>query len=306
VQWLGRTVDPEAIMAIGKDEVLEVLSDFRLRSIRFEVGAFSINVEEYNKVADFIQSEAIKVRSTKKDKRYIPARNTLFLIDGDSRFDYNIRTGILHECTHVIADINKARVTRLQDEAAAYLAQFTFMMLLDPNYSPLLLRGDPLHDLVRVGLGMVDKYKLGRPEGFGAMIVSSDIDDLARLVQRHPEYRDIKEDDQLDADGVGLNEKQAKAHELNQAARQEDRIRYEKWLLDTMTTAQTGAGQKKSFAYQQLSQHFFMVYEPVAVELLARFNAVRTGDRLSEAFYRFAANERTYLVSQLKIPKPPG
>jgi hypothetical protein len=266
-----------------------------------------VNVSEYNRVADFIESDAIKVKSTKKDKRYIPATNTLLVIDGDSRSDNNIRTGILHECTHIIADINKAKVTRLQDEAAAYLAQFTFWMLLDPDYPDFpLVRGVPVYELTRVGLGMVEKYKLGHAPGFGAIIADSDIAELARLVQRNPEYADISENEQLDADGISLSGKQAKAHELNEAARQADRTKYENWLFATMTMAQTGAGQEKSFAYEQISQHFFMVYKPTAVELLARFNSLSTGDRLSVAFHRFAAHERSHLISQLKIPKPPG
>ena len=41
-------------MAIGKDEVVDVLSDFRLRSIRFSAGAINVNVEEYDRLADSV------------------------------------------------------------------------------------------------------------------------------------------------------------------------------------------------------------------------------------------------------------
>ena len=46
---------------------------------------------------------------------------------------------------------------------------------------------------MRVGLNLVDKYGLGQPSGFGAMISAGDIDDLGHVVQRHPEYAKIKD-----------------------------------------------------------------------------------------------------------------
>ena len=139
-------------MAIGKDEVVEVLADLRIRSIRFSAGPIHVNVDEYNRVADFIDSGAVKVKSTKQSfNRYIPETNTLFLKDGDSRNDFNVRSGVLHECTHVIADINKVQVARLNDEATAYLAQFSFFKLLNPSFSKAWIRGDPMDDLMRVG-----------------------------------------------------------------------------------------------------------------------------------------------------------
>lgn len=89
-------------MTIGKDEVLEVLADLRIRSIRFSAGPIHVNFDEYNRVADFIDSGAVEVKSTKKSFNfYLPESNTLFLKDGDSRNDFNVRSGVLHECTHV-------------------------------------------------------------------------------------------------------------------------------------------------------------------------------------------------------------
>ena len=41
---------------------------------------------------------------------------------------------------------------------------------------------------MRVGLNLVDKYGLGQPSGFGAIISVGDLDDLGHVVQRHPEY----------------------------------------------------------------------------------------------------------------------
>lgn len=294
-------------MTIGKDEVLEVLADLRIRSIRFSAGPINVNVDEYNRVADFIDTGAVEVKSTKQSfNRYVPEKNTLFLKDGDSRNDLSIRTGILHECTHVIADINKVRVLRLHDEAAAYLAQFSFLKLLDPSFSKAWIIGDPMDDLMRLGLNLVYTYGLGQPKGFGAIISPSDIGALGPLVQRIPEYSHIKDQDQLAADGVALTENQMAAHHASEMARLADKIKYENWLLSTVNAAQTGSGAKKSSAYQELRQHFFWVYQPVATVLLARLSAVKKGDPLSERFDRFTAQEKNELLRALRAPKPPG
>jgi hypothetical protein len=294
-------------MTIGKDEVVEVLADLRIRSIRFSAGPIHVNVDEYNRVADFIDTGAIEVKSTKQSfNHYIPERNTLFMKDGDSRNDFDVRSGVLHECTHIIADINKVRISRLHDEAVAYLAQYSFYKLLDPT-EVVLIMGNPSHDLMRVGLNLVKKYGLGQPKGFGAIISPSDIDTLGRLVQRIPDYSHIKEKEQLSADGVDLTVNQMVAHHANEMARLADKIKYQNWLLSTVNAAQTGSGAQKSSAYQQLRQHFFVVYQPVATVLLHRLSAVKKGDPLSERFdSAFTAQEKFQLLDALRAPKPPG
>lgn len=295
-------------MTIGKDEVVEVLADLRIRSIRFSAGPIHVNVDEYNRVADFIDSGAVKVKSTKQSFNfYVPETNTIFLKDGDSRNDFNVRSGVLHECTHVIADINKVQVSRLNDEATAYLAQYSFFKLLNPFFETLLITGNPEHDLMRAGLNLVKNYGLGQPTGFGARISSTDIDNLGRLVRRLPGYSHIKPEDQLAADGVALTEIQSVAHHANQIARLADKTKYEIWLLSTVNAAQTGRGAQKSLAYQSLRQHFFMVYQPVATVLLHRLSAVKKGDPLSERFdSAFTAQEKFQLLDALRAPKPPG
>ena len=75
-------------MAIGKDEVVDVLSDFRLRSIRFSAGAINVNVEEYDRVADFVDSGAITIKPTKGVSMYDPPSDTLYLKDGDWRSNW--------------------------------------------------------------------------------------------------------------------------------------------------------------------------------------------------------------------------
>src|SRR5690349_5801549 len=110
-------------MSITKTDVLQVLDDPMLHGIRFSVGPIQVNSVEYDKVSDYIDSGAIEVvPTTKSYSMYRPQEDTLYTRDGNPPLDEQRRSNLLHECTHVIVDINKCDVTRLTNEAAAYLA----------------------------------------------------------------------------------------------------------------------------------------------------------------------------------------
>jgi hypothetical protein len=109
---------------ITKEDVLQVLGDPKLHSIRFSVGPIQVNSVEYDKVSDYIEAGAIDVAPGKASySKYIPQKDTLVTRIGNPPLNEDARTNLLHECTHAIADINECDVTRLTDEAAAYLAQ---------------------------------------------------------------------------------------------------------------------------------------------------------------------------------------
>src|SRR5208282_836436 len=99
-------------MPITKEDVLQVLDDPKLRSIRFSVGPIQVNSVEYDKVSDYIEASAIDVVPGKaKVSKYIPQRDTLITRNSNPPLDENVRSNLLHECTHAISDINKYDVT---------------------------------------------------------------------------------------------------------------------------------------------------------------------------------------------------
>jgi hypothetical protein len=128
-------------MPITKADVLDVARDPLLRKIRFSVGPINVNASEYADVADYIESGGIHVvPGNGKVSMYYPQINTLRTRDADPPFDLNVRTNLLHECTHMISDINQLNVTRMTDEAAAYLAQFVYLLILNPKWPEPLSR----------------------------------------------------------------------------------------------------------------------------------------------------------------------
>ena len=290
-------------MSVGKDEVLEVLSDWTIRNIRFSVGPISVNAQEYAKVADNIESEAIIVKPGSGNVAlYYPQINTLKTRDGDPKNDINVRSNLLHECTHMITDLNKWKVSTLTDEVAAYLAQMTYMRLIDENVQASSVR-EPVANMFRLGLQLVTNYKLDKPAGFGAIITTTDIAALFRLIDAIPGY----DDEPLIADGVGITEAQMIIHAGNEQARLSAKLNYDAWLIGLAAKARSGSLRDKQSAYGELRSHFFMVYQPIATELLQRLSSRVAGDTLSEWFYTaFSQVEMNGLISNLKVPKPLG
>jgi len=148
-------------MAIGKEDILEVLNNPLLHQIKFSVDLIKINSDEYDMVADYIESGGVTIKQgTGKVAHYYPEIDTFETRAGDLTLD--ARTNILHECTHIASDINEYKITRLEDETAAHLAQITFLMLLAPDTDKPPL-GRPLNNMMRVGMDLVEKYNLGKP-----------------------------------------------------------------------------------------------------------------------------------------------
>jgi hypothetical protein len=158
--------------------------------MRFSVGPININASEFGNVADYIEAGAIKVKPGKETySLYIAQDNTLRTRKGDPPLDLNARTNLLHECTHAITDIHQLRVTRLTDEAAAYLAQITYLMILAPvTPKPPIGRGLPINNMMSLGMDLVAKYHLNEATGQGAMIAQSDISSLAQAIHAIPDY----------------------------------------------------------------------------------------------------------------------
>jgi hypothetical protein len=321
----------EGTMPITRKEVLEVARDPRLRNISFSVGPVNVNASEYGDVGDYIQSGAISVKPGSETKsKYFPQINTLVTKKADPPLAAEPRSAILHELTHAISDIHKLKITRLNDEVAAYLAQFAYLMILAPDtVSPPIGKGMPLNTMMRRGLQLVDQYHLGEPAGQGAMISQSDISNLAGLIHAIPDY-DYDEKELLAADGVSLDDDQAEIFwqlqmqkVMNQSLDEQLRkdvqemltlkvryVTYENYVTDDSelltlfgSYANGGATQKKS-AVQKLI-HIFLTVDPRNAALLTqRLSTLKKGDALSERFQKsFSAAVAAELVAALKVQR---
>jgi hypothetical protein len=317
-------------MPITKTEVLEVLEDWRLKKLRFSVGPVEINSFEYGQVADAIKAGAITVKAGQRNNysQYRPAKNLLFTKVGNPPMDLNTRTNLLHECTHIISDINEVEITRLADEATAYLAQIAYLLLLDSSIAEPP-RGPAINNMMAQGMKLVVKYKLGEPAGMGAKIAQSDIDGFARLIQAIPDYSNIGEKERLDADGVSLDEDQKAmflqlqhdrlanqlmdermADDVKKLLYPERIVAYENYvtwdpeLLQLFKDFASGGSNRKEAVLKKLMHIFLSVDQRSAKALLQRLSTMKKGDAVSERFQSgFPPPQKSALLSALQIAR---
>jgi hypothetical protein len=185
---------------ITKADVLAVLADPLLATMKFSVDTITVSMEEYNNVAAFISTDDIKVVSGKQTTEavYDREKNVLEPQAGNSPLSIDQRAQILHECTHAISDVVGFNPLTLVDEVAAYLAQFTYQKISDPpnrdrfpKYK-IPAHASPLQVLIIEMLHIVETYNLHNRKGFDAKIGRKDVDHLTHVLQRMRQYRDVR------------------------------------------------------------------------------------------------------------------
>jgi hypothetical protein len=313
--------------AVAKPEVLEVLSDPRLRAMRFSVGPINVNSSEYDRVSDLIESDAVSVVPWNETySQYIPLKNRL--MTHGSKLDNQIRSNLVHECTHVISDVNKVNVTRIADEVAAYLAQISYLYLLMPDLAEPPFGGPPINELMRQGMRLVREYGLGATKGWGAMIAQSDIADFGRVIHTVPKY-EFSESEKLAVDGVTPTGSQedmffalqvrrignkflddliaADVQEILSPTRTVAHENYVTWdpeLLSLFDSYMGGVDSEKKAVLQKLLRIFVTVDQRSATQLLSRLSNAGQGDNVSRRFQSvFPTAVREALLSALRLSR---
>jgi len=318
-------------MPISRSDVLEVVRDSRLHYLRFSVGPINVNAEEYDNVADYIESGAISVvpGSSTTASKYDPPSDTFYTRKTDPPLNFEVRSNILHECTHAISDINQVKVTRMMDEAAAYLAQLAYVSLINPSYEKPAI-GLPMNNLVRQCMDLVAKYRLGEHAGQGVQILQSDISDLSHAVHAIPDYKIIPENEMLVADGVSFSDNQAekfwwlKAQKVmteigdNRIRKEMEemlttKVRYvshenyvtgDAQLLNIFQSYLSGGENQKKTVTQKLFQIFPSIDQSSAARYWQRMSTLRNGDPVSQRFQSgFPVPVKELLLSVLQTPR---
>jgi hypothetical protein len=314
-------------MTVTKTDVLDILRDPSIRHIRFFVGPINVNSDEYDKVSDYIEAGAITVTPVSgTTSKYRVQTDTLFTRTGDPS-QINVRSNILHECTHIISDINKYKVGRLVDEVAAYLAQIAYLLILSPKEEEPPV-GHPLYNMTLLTMQLVKKYDLGKPAGYGATINQSDISDLAHAIHPLPDYSDIGENEMLDADGVSLSDEEELAFHRFQVrriigrsmddeiAKDIERRLYEKTRVSYLnnTTSDTEllallqsyghGGAQRQTAVGKLTRIFLTIDQTSAARLVQRLSTPSKGDTVADRFQSVLSHlDKSALLAALRITR---
>ena len=172
---------------------------------------------------------------------------------------------------------------------------------------------------------LVNKYELGSPAGYGAMIDQRDVADLARAVYAIPDYHDIDPDAKLAANGVALSDEQSEEFYRRQMQRlinqdtggsdslaslrahyasYEDYVTSDNELQTLLDSYRRGGDPQKKTALQKLLRIFLTIDQRTAVQLLQRLSALRKNDIVSERFQSaLPASERAPLLAALRLSR---
>ena len=178
-------------MTIGKQDVLDTLNQPAVKRFKFTVGSLTVSPQGYADVCKAVSDGDIDVKpGSSSDAVYDRGLNTIFTQNGNPPLNVADRAQLLHECTHAIFDAYGWVTNLREDEVAAYLAQLTFMFIVNPVPFPHHLgrTGRPFADLIFGFAAVIEKYRLHELAGFGALIDPMDTAALKLLVVQMPKY----------------------------------------------------------------------------------------------------------------------
>lgn len=189
-------------------DVIEVLRDPLVRRMKFHVGRITVAAAEYEKVADHIQTGDITVAPARSDPLYHPGPNTIELPGTSPPLDVSVRQNIIHECTHALIDINALDVTRLEGEVAAYLAEFTYLLMwintgqFTGNRAKEMADTSGTTRTLQSIYQFAYTYNLHVPRGYGTVIDGHDIARMVSIIHADPTYARLGRSEKVSNRGV--------------------------------------------------------------------------------------------------------
>jgi hypothetical protein len=217
------------------------------------------------------------------------------------------------------------KITYLNNEAVAYIAQVTYSMLSDPSGPDL--RGSQMDNFTTMMKNLVRKYNLHNRQGYGARILDKDLEDVARNVHTLPvpEYRNAKFTDMAITDGVHTSRTHGfwrptvepfilnRVHfvdpdveETTMAVRgvsHENSVTSDDEIGALIRKYRTVGGPDKSAVVRRLTYLFLTITQKDADTLSSRLSARRTSDHLSTLFHDvMPATEKANLLAALNQP----
>ena len=185
-------------MALGEIDVLKTLSDPLLQQMDFFVDSLHVRGSAYRKIFELIKDEQILVveGTDPNEAHYDPQSDTIATQNVNPPPNLFNRSTLIHECTHAIKDMEHVTITALGNEAAAYLAQATYLLLSNPT-EPI----GPGWGVVKLAVTLAKGFNLDTDPGIQRRIKYDDIVPLVKRISQHPAY--LKDQGRLSiADGI--------------------------------------------------------------------------------------------------------
>lgn len=192
-------------MALTKNDVMNVLNDPILAGMDFWVETLHVCQDSYRYVAKLIAGDYIKVvgGTAVNNAFYDDKTDTLITQAIAPPPDLEDRALLLHECTHGFVDSMNLSITRLTEETACYLAQYTYVLLNNPGF--VVPPNNPawLHFFQQV-VALIKEFKLHEKRGRGARLYLNDSDFALLRTELNGLnlYSSLRDDQRSAANGV--------------------------------------------------------------------------------------------------------
>ncbi len=114
-----------------RTDIMQVLRSPNCRHVNFAFGSLRVSGSGYGTVADRIANRQIQVVQSSTMPSTLAAYNRRFncFVVGAAPS----RSLIVHEATHAMSDLRRARISDVDDECCAYTAEMVFALLDDPG-----------------------------------------------------------------------------------------------------------------------------------------------------------------------------
>ena len=181
-------------MPLTEDDAIRALTDPILQRMDFWVDNIHVRGEAYARIAELITDEQILVVSGTDPGRgeYNPSTDTITTRNVAANLFGKCH--IVHESTHAIADMERAVVTWHTNEAAARIAQATYLLLSDPGMwdsslgKPSQRVAPEYRGFLRVAMALARQFKLDSEPGAGTRLTMYDVEPLLIAMQSEPSY----------------------------------------------------------------------------------------------------------------------
>ena len=271
-----------------KQDVLEVLSDPVLGKMNFFVEDVHIESRQYAKVQYLIENDAIEVEHGEEEGKaaYSMSADRLVTQKESPLASLEQRGLIIHECTHAIIDMDQLRVTRLTSEAAAYLAQVTYLLLKKPTYT------SPAGGFFSDFVDLAKKHKLHQSPNPPPKVSRKEYETLASKMKESDFYADKDLFAEVSAYGIRrpLSDKTFRATERIDPDRHVEMLAYpqpsERKLIATLKRRYAKSDVAGYIGrVRELEMDFTNLTQANAKSLYARLVLRKRADRISRYFH---------------------
>jgi len=172
--------------------VVDVLEEPAVRRINFQLGRLPVTSWQLGRVARKIGGNKIHIylnASLGHAAEYVPARDSILLMDTTVFNSSYGKSCIVHEAVHAMADMNMATSTTLySSEVSAYLAQMIYDEVASKRNSKFRFKAlirNPAGRIAREALKLIDKFDMTRKV---VNLDWKDYHELREAIKDHPKY----------------------------------------------------------------------------------------------------------------------